>query len=393
MSLNTAHFEPLPTLDTSVFVSVIKSERVGDRLALTRQLCGLVNDPNTSSADRKAVMPCLVRLACDVDRDVRSIIAKELVACEHLSVDLIFAVVADEDDIALPFLAACPSVDATVMMAVLSVGDQKRCTIIAKRADVSASVVKKIMNDGTEDTVLALLENSAVRLGAGYCRTAYNKFHTSHRICSALLKLPHLPAEIALVHNQRKANEMRKAASLQGWVADSRSDDYISDQEETNALRIVAGVEARELEKIVSLMSQRSMLTTSLLLRAGIHGQLSFFEWALAYLANVSMRRVRAATQKMSSRTLNSLLRRAGIPSDAHALMQAICEVASATGSSGKSADADAFGRAMVEVIMTRHAADDPHERENIIALLSQLTDGRTRKLVSRIAEGLSRVA
>ncbi|MGB7205665.1 MAG: hypothetical protein WBD37_09365, partial [Anderseniella sp.] len=90
---------------------------------------------------------------------------------------------------------------------------------------------------------------------------------------------------------------------------------------------------------------------------------------------------------------LKSLLRRAGIPSDAHALMQAICEVASATGSSGKSADADAFGRAMVEVIMTRHAADDPHERENIIALLSQLTDGRTRKLVSRIAEGLSRVA
>ncbi|MEO1161375.1 MAG: DUF2336 domain-containing protein, partial [Pseudomonadota bacterium] len=218
-------------------------------------------------------------------------------------------------------------------------------------------------------------------------------FHASPKVCDILMDLPHLPCEIALVHNQRTAEEMRKAAQYQGWVADFRSDDYISDKEEVNALRILRGVEAKKLQSVVALMSQRGMLTTSLLLRAGMNGYLPFFEWALAYLANVSLRKVRRATGTMSARAVNALLRRAGIPQDAHVLIHAICQVSAATGASGKQADAEAFGRALVEVIMTRHAADDEHERMRIVGLLAQLTQGRTRTLVSRLSEGMSRVA
>ena len=186
---------------------------------------------------------------------------------------------------------------------------------------------------------------------------------------------------------------MRKAAQYQGWVADFRSDDCISDEEEVNALRILRGVDARQLQPTVALMSQRGMLTTSLLLRSGMTGDLPFFEQALAYLANVSLRKVRRATGTMSERTVRTLLRRAGVPDDAHVIIRAICQVSAATGATGKHADSDAFGRALVEVIMTRHAADDEHERSRIIGILSQLTQGPTRTLVSRLSEGMSRVA
>jgi len=379
--------------DTSVFDGVIKSGNVGDRLALTRQLCDLVNSPETNTADKRAVMPCLIKLACDKDRDIRHIVASKFASTSELPADLVFAVAADEDDIAIPFIRLNPSVDPSVMLAILTVGDQKRCKAIALRADISAGAVKKIMNDGSEETVLALLRNKSVRLGAGYCRKVYNRFYEVPIVCAILMDLPHLPAEIALVHNQRMAEDQRKAAAMQGWVADFRSDDYISDNEEVNALGIIAGVEAKELQPIVALMSQRGMLTTSLLLRAGISGHLPFFEWALAYLANVSMRKVRAATAKVSVRAVAVLLRRSCIPQDAHALVQAICQVSAATGCAGKKADPDAFGRAMVEIIMTRHAADEVHERQRIVGLLSQLTDGRTRTLVNRLADGVSRVA
>ncbi len=380
-------------LDVSIFENVMRSGNVVDRLALTRQLCDLLNDPQSSVDECLQVMPIVAKLACDVDRHIRDIIANRLVKTDGLSADLIFAIVADEDDIAIPFIGLNPSLDDGIMKTILAVGDLKRCKAVAARTDIGPTAVRKIIQDGGEEIVLELLRNEKVRLGAGYCRKLYNRFHSSPKVCALLMDMPHLPCEIALVHNQRSAQEMRKTAQYQGWVADYRSDDYISDKEEVNALRILKNVEDKKLQSVVALMSQRGMLTTSLLLRAGMNGYLPFFEWALAYLAKASLRKVRKATGTMSARTVNTLLRRAGIPQDAHVLVHAICQVSAATGAAGKQADADAFGRALVEIIMTRHATDNEHERLRIVSLLSQLTEGRTRTLVSRLSEGLSRVA
>lgn len=380
-------------LDVSVFENVMRSGNVADRLALTRQLCDLLNDPHSSVDECLQVMPIVAKLACDVDRHIRNIIANRLVKTDGLSADLIFAIVADEDDIAIPFIELNPSLDDSILKTILAIGDLKRCRAVAACSNVGPSAVRKIIKDGSEEIVVELLRNEKVRLGAGYCRKLYNRFHSSPKVCAILMDLPHLPCEIALVHNQRAAQEMRKTAQYQGWVADFRSDDYISDKEEVNALRILKNVDDKKLQSVVALMSQRGMLTTSLLLRAGMNGYLPFFEWALAYLAKASLHKVRKATGTMSPRTINILLRRAGIPQDAHVLIHAICQVSAATGAAGKQADADAFGRALVEIIMTRHAADNEHERLRIVSLLSQLTQGRTRTLVSRLSEGMSRVA
>lgn len=383
----------LPTLDTSVFEQVIDHGPIEDRLALARQLCALVNELETSMADRRAVMPALARLACDRDRMVREILHSGLVQSDSLSADVVFSLVADDDDLAVAFVAANPSINCSIQCAILTVGDAQRCAAVAGREDVSAAAVKKIVNDGLDTAAIALLRNKSVRLGAGYCRKLYNRFHDQPKVCTALMDASYLPPEIALVHNQRTAEELRRSARLQGWVADFRSDDYISDNEEQTALRILADVPAEKLRDLVALMSARNMLTTSLLLRAGINGHLPFFEWALAYLANVSMRRVRMATARSSERSAQVILRRAGVPEDTHALFLAICMVSSATGAAGKKADQDAFGRALVEVTMTRTAAIDADQRQRIIQLLSQFAQGRTRTLVNRLNDGYARVA
>ena len=125
----------------------------------------------------------------------------------------------------------------------------------------------------------------------------------------------------------------------------------------------------------------------------GVLEDLPFFEWVLAYLANVSMRRVRMATARSSERSAMTMLRRAGIPEDTHALFLAICMVSSATGAAGKKADQDAFGRALVEVTMTRTAGFDADQRQRVIQLLSQFAQGRTRTLVNRLNDGYARVA
>jgi hypothetical protein len=223
--------------------------------------------------------PASRALPVTADRDVREILARELLANASLGADVVFAIVADDDDLALPFIKANPSFNCQVQCAVLQVGDQKRCSALASRADISPAAVRRIVNDGLRPKPpFALLNNEHVRLGTGYCRKLYNRFHDQPKVCAVLMEAPYLPPEIALVHNQRTADEMRRTAKLQGWVADFRSDDYISDNEELTALRILDSVcEDGKLQNIVALMSTRGMLTTSLLLRAGIQGKMPFF--------------------------------------------------------------------------------------------------------------------
>ena len=175
--IDNISFGPHSTLDTTIFEQVIDHGPIEDRLALARQLCALVNDPETSAADRNAVMPAMMRLACDRDLGVREILHSDLAEPDGLSSDLVFALVADEDDLAVKFTEANPSFTCSIQCAILTVGDPQRCAAIARREDVSAAAVRKIANDGLDTAVIALLNNKAVRLGAGYCRKIYNRFH------------------------------------------------------------------------------------------------------------------------------------------------------------------------------------------------------------------------
>jgi hypothetical protein len=373
--------EPISNLDTSVFEQVIDHGPIEDRLELARQLCGLVNSEDTPLADLRAVMPCLARLACDRDRDVREILARELLANASLGADVVFAIVADDDDLALPFIKANPSFNCQVQCAVLQVGDQKRCSALASRADISPAAVRRIVNDGLAETAIALLNNEHVRLGAGYCRKLYNRFHDQPKVCAVLMEVPYLPPEIALVHNQRTADEMRRTAKLQGWVADFRSDDYISDNEELNALRILDRF-GRQAPNIVALMSTRGMLTTSLLLRAGIQGKMPFLSWRWPTLQTC---RCAASGWPRQSHRKGWPTSSCAVPAfpKTHTRYSApsACWHRQPVGRQDRGCRCVWPGAGRTHA--HPHCREDPEERQRAVQLLSQLSQGRTQTLVS----------
>ena len=380
-------------LNVAVFERVITSGFEYQRLALAKQLCALVNSEATPAIEVQEVMPVLIKLACDDATPVRRVVSTDLLQSRRLAPELIFAVAADDDEVAVPFLKINPSVDSQVMRAILTVGDAKRCAAIAGRADISSDAVRQIVRKGDADLVVALMHNEKIRLGRNYCKQLYNRFYDLDDVCTVLMKLPTLPAEIALVHNQRIAHHARVEAELNGWYADEFSDDFITDNEERTALKIVDQVEDQELSELVALMSDRGMLTTSLLLRAGISGRIDFFEIALSYLSAVSLRRTRLATSKPNARMVSVLLRKAAIPEDTHDLFAAICHAAAIQDLSGQCANGDVFGRTLIEVIMTRHAADGPKTRARLVSIVEELSAGKTRNLVKRLNDGAVRLA
>src|SRR5262245_30539086 len=99
-------------LDATVFDAVIETGSVADRCQLAEELARFTCDADTPPAERDAVVLHLLQLAADPVEDVRRRLAEGLHGAQLLDADVVFTIVASEDEIALPFLAATPALDS-----------------------------------------------------------------------------------------------------------------------------------------------------------------------------------------------------------------------------------------------------------------------------------------
>src|SRR4051812_49287839 len=95
-----------PGLDVSIFDRIIETGNAQARIQLAVELARLAGDAEAPESERECVVPALLKLATDPVKDVRRVLAESLVSADDLHGDILFSIIADEDDIALPFLAA-----------------------------------------------------------------------------------------------------------------------------------------------------------------------------------------------------------------------------------------------------------------------------------------------
>src|SRR5690606_9885381 len=93
------------------------------RMKLATELAAFVSNSGMPPAERAAVLPILLKLASDEDVSVRRTIAQELELADLVPPDVAFAIAADDDEIALPFLAACRGLTDGTLVAIARVGD------------------------------------------------------------------------------------------------------------------------------------------------------------------------------------------------------------------------------------------------------------------------------
>ena len=133
--------EPKPSLDTTVFHNVIENSDVESRCKLAAQLAEFLGNPENPEIDRNQIVPVVLKLAVDPDRQVRRALVDGLMSIDDLHADIVFSIIADDDDIALPFLSFTPALNHWHMLAVLRVGDEPRQRIVVLRSDLSAEAL------------------------------------------------------------------------------------------------------------------------------------------------------------------------------------------------------------------------------------------------------------
>ncbi|MBI2719118.1 MAG: DUF2336 domain-containing protein [Rhizobiales bacterium] len=385
--------EASPGLDTSIFNEVLDNGTLPARLALARQLAAFLADPDVTATERDQVVPTALKLTADPDEAVRRALAEGLAGLAQLNADILFAIIADEDDIALPFLSATPALNHWHMLAVLRVGDEARQATIAARLDLSPEAKAQIIRKAPLSPCLALFDNASVILDDADYQALFGRLGQAPAMAERLLGRTDLPLDIRILLAKRASNRMHQLMAERGWVAANDAAEIVADAEETAILRILVEASDSELARTVPFLIGKGLLTPSIIVRAACLGELHVVERALADLAGVALARARDLMAGKGFAGFKGLLAKSGLPSSCHGILQAACHVARDEAEEGVILDAEGFGRRLVEALMTRYETMPLRERAQHLDFVGRFAEDRVRLIARRLKADIVRAA
>ena len=380
-------------LDVSVLAAVLENGDAKARMTLAKQLALLLADAETPPLEREQVTPIVLKLTVDPTQIVRSALATDLLHQKNLHADIVFSIIADDDEIALSFLAQTPSLNEWHMMAVLKVGDEPRQTTVAKREDLTTEAANFIIKSAPLATAIALFENPVVQLEATDYQTLFVRFGQAEHMIELLLARKDLPLEIRITQAKRAASRMRQMMAERGWVAANDATELVSDAEETAVMRILIDADAPERARATAFLAAKNMLTPALIVRAASMGEMAVVESALAHLSGNSPQRAGELMYSRSQLSFKSIFNKSGLPQSCFGILKAACEVVVEAREEGLPLSAEAFGRRVLEALLTRYEYMSAAERAKQVEYLGRYGQERIRKIAKRLKADLVRAA
>ena len=378
-------------LDDRVFMEVIASGSPEQRIELATQLAAFVARTDAPQKERDQAVPAILKLTADPVTEVRQALASGLETVASLNADVLFAIIADDDAIALPFLAETPALTAWHMLAVLRVGDDARRATVALRPDVSAEAVDYIVESLPLAVNALMLENEHLVLTPAQARALYARFGETREMLDCLLMREDLPLDIRISHARLAASRTQQLIIERGWIPANDATELVADAEETAVLDILSRASAEERAEVVSFLVDGELLTPSIIVRAACQGNMDVVAEVLAALAGIPLKRAHDAIFVKGS--IRSLHAKAGLPQSCYWTLQAAADVAREERQDGFRLTPDDFGHRLIELLLTRYEALPPAERPRQLDVVSRFAADRPRLIARRLRTDLLRAA
>lgn len=382
--------EPFLGLDLQVFTDVIACGTPERRTELARQIAALLADPATPAAERSQVKPVALELAADADPGVRLALALALTDAKDLDSDILFTIVADEEEVALPFITASAAIDTPRAIAILRAGDAPRQAVIAARGGFGPEVIGLITRDCAASVNAILLENQAFSLTAAHYHTLYDRFGEDRDMLDLLLSMPGLPPVIRIVQARKAAANLTVMLAGRGWLP-ANSSDVMADAEENATLGVLINADPEQLPGAIAYLIDNEFLTPALIVHAACLGAMDVVAECMAGLAGIPKRR--AEQQMYNGGKLRGLFERCGLPESCYWTLKAACDVTSEERRQGLFFTAEDFGRRLIEILLTRYDGLPVAEQPRHLAFISRFAAERARLLATRLKADLQHAA
>lgn len=361
------------------FLQWVRTAAAADRADATSALARAFLYSDLSPDDRIAAEGALVMLLDDASPLVRRAMAEALAASADAPPAVILALAADQAEIAALVLERSPLLlDADLVDSVGS-GAAAIQVAIARRPGLPRVVAAAIAEVAAAEACLTLIENDGAKIAPFSLDRMLVRHGHLAAVREALLARADVPAATRQAVLVRLAETLADFVSACAWLDQGRAQRVAKEACEKATVAIAATSPNTDVRPLVTHLRESGQLTSGLILRALLSGNMRLFEEVLAELSGLPLARVAGLIHDKRGAAFRALYDKAGLPASAYAAFRAALDAMHESGFIGEPGGATRLKRRMVERVLTRCDRESSGEIEPLLLLLRRFATEATR--------------
>jgi uncharacterized protein (DUF2336 family) len=362
------------------FLQWVRTAPAGHRADATSALARAYLYSDLTPDDRIAAEGAMVMLLDDPSPLVRRALAEALAAAAEAPPAVILSLADDQAEIATLILAQSPLLVDADLVDIVGAGNPTAQEAIASRRDLPRSVAAAIAEVGSAEACLTLIENPGAEIVSFSLDRIVERFGHLAAMRESLLVRENLPASTRQALVVRLSDTLARFVVAREWLAEDRAQRVTKEACEKATITLAATSATRDVRPLVTHLRQSGQLTTGLVLRALLSGNVLLFEEALAELAGFALSRVTGIVHDRGAGAFKALYEKAGLPLSAYSAFRAALDVLHEMGMQAEAGGASRLRRRMVERVLTRCEDDTPEEIAPLLTLLRRFATEAARE-------------
>jgi uncharacterized protein (DUF2336 family) len=358
--------------------TLVKGATPDERAAAAHKLCRTIDVASLSNDDRALAAEILRVMANDAAELVRRALAVTLKKSPLVPRDVALKLARDVESVALPVLSFSPVFTDEDLVEIVRLGGPVRQVAIAKRPKLSPQVADSLAAEGTERAVVTACANEAAQFSEGGLSKVIDRFEASERVLAAIAYRQTLPLAvteklISLVSDQVREHLIHRHA----LTPENALHMALSAAERASVDLVEEAGRAADMKSFVAHLRGESRLTASLMLRALVHGQMTFFEWGIAELAGVPHHRTWLMIHDAGPLGLRAVYERAGLPARLYPAFRAAVDTFHSMEFDGGARDKERFQERMLQRFLTQQTPAAREDVDYLLEKMDKLSDSR----------------
>jgi uncharacterized protein (DUF2336 family) len=371
------------------FLHWLRTAPPGERAEATSALARAYLYSDLSENDRAAAEGAMIMLLDDPSPLVRQSLAEVFAATEQAPPTLVHALASDQPDGAAPLLTRSHLfLDPDLVDAAAS-GDPARQVAVAGRQPLPCAVAAAIAEVGCAEACLIALENSdAELLPVSLDRIVARHGHLAV-IRDALLARDDLPAPTRQALVAKLSETLAEFVTSREWLREERAQRIAKEACEKATIAVAADSASGEMRPLIRHLRDSGQLTTGLVLRALLSGNLMLFEETLAELTGMSLARIVGIVHDRRGLGFRAVYDKAGLPSSTYLAFREALEAMREDGFLSDPRDSSRLKRRIIERVLTRCESTAIDDIEPLLSLLRRYEAEAAREEARMFCEDL----
>ncbi|MFN0264010.1 DUF2336 domain-containing protein [Tepidamorphus sp. 3E244] len=375
------------------FLSRLEQGSAAERADVVSALADLYLTKELDETKRAQVLTAMLAVLDDPAPRVRKALAESFADSFHAPQPILLALCEDISEVAAPVLSRSPALSEGWLVDMCGAGEEGHRVAIARRKDIGVPLAAALAEIGGVPSALVLLSNSSAQVARSSLARMVERHRDDARLRSALLAR----SDLSPMMRHRLLGGLSEALGTmiaeRGWLTGDRTSRLMNEVQERAVLHVADVPDCADTDAIVAELHAKKELTVTLMLRALVRGQMTFFVSAIASLSRVPRKRVVSLLGDRSGDGFRSIYRKTGLPADGAGALWAALDVLFEMGPLDNQQEQLTAGRRMVERVLTRYETVCGGEVDAFYALLTRLAADEARAEAREATGGYFRAA